>query len=227
MVLALAWTIIGLGFDLNFFLCNLGLKSLASLNILYLIMCYCLCCFFAVSFLWDCSPQSLPSVMWYSVVGSPSLWPLLSQWKLHQREWCSSSENIARTCHHSSLASSLRAGILTIGLLLLVPALSCVHIDASTSTCPGFALRLIEALLVRAKRSRWLVEAQRMSVILNEIESRKCFANKQHYFITSLIILPTVHLWRWIILQWRQVKFVPQFLYIILLLFMVSLLCTG
>ena len=58
------------------------------------------------------------------------------------------------------------------------------------STGPGFRLWPVEASLVQVERSWSLVQAQHVSAILNEIESKKCFANKQH-FITSLIILPT------------------------------------
>jgi len=32
--------------------------------------------------------------------------------------------------------------------------LGCVHIDTSTSTCPGFGLRFVEASLVRVERSQ-------------------------------------------------------------------------
>jgi len=62
------------------------------------------------------------------------------------------------------------------------------------STGPGFRLWPVEASLIQVERSWSLVQAQHVSAILNEIESKKCFANKQQYFITSLIILPTAHL---------------------------------
>jgi len=64
--------------------------------------------------------------------------------------------------------------------------LGCVHVDTSMSMSKGsgFHLWLVEASLVWVKRS-WSLQC--VSAILNEIESRKCFAIKTtiFYFISN------------------------------------------
>jgi len=66
--------------------------------------------------------------------------------------------------------------------------LGCVHTDMS------FGLQLIEASVIREEYHLYKHITKRVSTVLNEIKSKKCFANKQQYAITSLIILLTAHL---------------------------------